>query len=259
MYQFGIFSWFSYEMPMEDRFKKIKDAGFHATSLWWDEYNKQYHPDMARKCGLEIDNIHTPFNNANDFWYDSINGDDYLKILITCINDCNDHQIPVAVIHITGMNNPPEITEIGKERLKKLIHNAEDKGVCLAFENLNYLQHVDYIFSTFDSDYVGFCYDSGHENFYHKNANCLLKYGHKLSAIHIDDNFGDNDTHLLPFDGNVDWSKFKTEIKKARKLKYYSLEVDFNKRHEKSRIYNDINADEFLTLAYKRINTLMNE
>ncbi len=35
MTKFGIFAWFSYPLPIEDRLQMIKQAGFDATSLWW--------------------------------------------------------------------------------------------------------------------------------------------------------------------------------------------------------------------------------
>lgn len=39
MNQLTIFSWFGFSIPMEERFKLIKSAGFDGVLLWWsDEY-----------------------------------------------------------------------------------------------------------------------------------------------------------------------------------------------------------------------------
>jgi sugar phosphate isomerase/epimerase len=230
----------------------IKQAGFDATSLWWGDENKFLQPEMARNLGLQIDNIHTPFNHPNDLWLDTIDGEDYINMLISCVSDCVQHNIPVAVVHITGFSNPPEITHIGIERIKRLVDFAENKGIYLAFENLNFLQHLDYVFDIIKSDYLGFCYDSGHENCFHKDADCLSHYGKRLFAIHIDDNFGDDDTHLLPFDGTVNWNSMKEKLKNSKDIKFLTLEVDFNPKHEKSQIYKGLTAEDFLTLAYER-------
>ena len=252
MMKLGIFSWFSYSLPIEERFRMIKQAGFDATSLWWAEESKHLQPEMARKIGLEIDNIHTPFNHANDLWLDGLNGEEYLNMLISCVNDCVQHSILVAVVHITGFSEPPEITQIGMERVKRLVDFAENKGVYLAFENLNFLQHLDYIFENIKSEHLGFCYDSGHENYFHCEADCLSRYGKRLSALHIDDNFGDHDTHLLPYDGTVNWNIIKEKLKKCKGINYLTLEVDFNTKHEKSHIYKELSAGDFLALAYER-------
>lgn len=55
--------------------------------------------------------------------------------------------------------------------------------------------------------YVGVCYDFGHGNlcgnaFHRKNLNAI---GSRLHAIHVQDNHGVSDEHLLPFHGNIDW------------------------------------------------------
>lgn len=230
----------------------IKQAGFDATSLWWDGKDKYLQPELARKIGLQIDNIHTPFNHPNELWFDNLNGEDYLNMLTSCVNDCSQHNIPVAVVHITGFSEPPEITQIGIDRVKRLVNFAENKMVRLAFENLKFLQHLDYIFQNFKSDYIGFCYDSGHENCFHKDADCLSRYGNRLAAVHIDDNFGDHDTHLLPYDGTVNWNSIKEKLKACNIIDYLTLEVDFNPEHEKSQIYKGLSAEKFLALAYKR-------
>lgn len=256
MTKLGIFSWFSYPLPIEERLQMIKQAGFEAASLWWGDENKHLQPEMARKMGLHIDNIHTPFNHPNDFWLDNLDGEDYLNMLVSCVNDCMQHNISVAVIHVTGFSTPTEITQIGMDRIKRLVDIAENKKVYLAFENLNFLQHLDYIFENIKSDYLGFCYDSGHENCFHHDAECLSRYGNRLFAVHIDDNCGDADTHLLPYDGTVNWRRVKEKLKKCKVIDCLTLEVDFNPKHEKSQIYSTLTAKEYLALAYERVQNL---
>jgi L-ribulose-5-phosphate 3-epimerase len=132
----GIFAWFSYPLPIEERFRMIKRAGFDATSLWWGDEDKQLQPVMARKLGLQIDNMHTPFSHPNDLWVDNLDGEGYLNMLIDCVSDCKKHDIPVAVVHITGFSDPPEISKVGIDRIKRLVDFAEKKDVYLAFENM---------------------------------------------------------------------------------------------------------------------------
>ena len=40
-----------------------------------------------------VENIHTPFEGANNFWLDLIDGDAYLNSQISCIHDCAEHNI----------------------------------------------------------------------------------------------------------------------------------------------------------------------
>ena len=258
----GMFSWFSYNLPIEERLQLIKDVGFDATGLWWDGEDKHEQPDMARKIGLQIDNVHTQFMSPkyspNGLWLDNIAGDDFQKMLISCVEDCRTHNIPTAVIHITSFRENVAVTELGLKRISELIDVAERNKVKLAFENLITLEHLDAIFERFPSPYVGFCYDSGHENFGHPDKDCLALYGDRLFALHINDNFGDGDTHVLPFDGTIDWQDKMQKLKLCRDIDYFTLEVDWNRNHEKCVIYHDLSARDYLELAYKKAHDLLN-
>lgn len=253
----GIFSWFSYSLPIEDRFLLIRDAGFDAVSLWWGDESRDLQPEMARKSGLDIDNIHAPFDKPNSLWTDGPDGDAYAGMIGSCIRDCAQHNIPAVVVHITGFSDPPPITCVGTERIKRLVDLAENNNVYLAMENLNDLQHLTYVFETIQSEFLGFCYDSGHEHCYHPDVDCLSRYGGRLRAVHMDDNFGDHDTHLLPFDGTVNWQSVIAKLQKCREIDYLTLEVDFHPKHQRSRIYQTLSAAEYLGAAHERARKLL--
>ncbi len=255
---FGIFSWFSYPLPLKERLALIKDAGFKATSLWWgDEFgDKNRQPETARRLGLDIDYAHAPFDNPNDLWLDGINGDTYLNQLFSCIDDCSRHGIPTAVIHVTRLSSRPPVTSIGMDRIRTLVEHAETRQVNLALENMDSICHLDHIYEQLQSDRLGFCYDSGHENYNHPGVDCLSRYGDKLFAVHLDDNWGDEDTHLLPYDGNINWEALGNKLKKCRDIPYLTLEVDFNRQNKRSRIYQDLSAAAFLSSAYQRLEKL---
>lgn len=60
-----------------------------------------------------------------------------------------------------------------------------------------------------DPSHVGVCYDFGHGNlcgqaFHRKNLNVI---GSRLHAVHVADNHGSADEHLLPFHGNINWEE----------------------------------------------------
>lgn len=252
----GIFSWFSYQLPIQERLKLIKQTGFNATGLWWEDEpdeDKNIQPSMAQRLGLDIDYVHAPFDNPNDLWSDCISGEDYLISLLGCIDDCRRHSIPTAVMHITRLSSRPPVTQIGLERIKRLIDFAETKQVNIALENMNCIPHLDYIFSNFESNRLGFCFDSGHEYCNHPEANCLSRYGDKLFAVHLDDNEGAEDTHLLPFDGAINWGKVMLDLSKCKKIRNIMLEVDFKRNHGKSSKYECLSAAEFLEMAHTRL------
>ena len=253
----GIYSQFGYSLPFEERLRLIKDAGFDATVLWWHGDDKHSQPDVTRKIGLQIDNVHAHFCNPDCLWRDGIDGGDYYNMLISCIEDCSIHNISTAVIHLTSFEKDVEVTYLGLNRVARIIDFAQKKGVKLAFENTAFIKHLDAVFGCCPSPNVGFCWDSGHENLWHPDKDCLELYGDRLFALHINDNFGDGDSHILPFDGTVDWNSKIQKLKNCKDVKYFTLEVDFNRNHEKCKIYDGLSAREYLASAYKKASKLI--
>ena len=270
MAKLGMFCWFSYYLPIRKRLQLIKNAGFEATSLWWDsDDNHDGHPDLARQIGLEIYNIHAPFYNrdglwgADDLWCDNQGGVDYLNLLISCVEDCRRHSVPTLVIHLAGFREYVVPTALGLKRIEKLVEIAEKKNINLAFENLRYLEHLGYVFENVNSRRIGFCYDNGHEHCNHPGSNCLEKYGDKLMVVHFHDNFGSHDSHLLPFDGSFNWDEMAAWFKKPRSIDYHTLEVDFfiieacfDPTHPDGRMYQNVTAKEYVNRAFKRAERL---
>ncbi|MCL1830829.1 MAG: sugar phosphate isomerase/epimerase [Oscillospiraceae bacterium] len=261
MQQLGIFSWFSYDLPIAERMQLIKEAGFTAVSLWWEGEEKYNQPDIAGALGLVIDNIHTPYRlpncTANSLWLEGEDGQEYTNTLIKATEDCVRFGIPTMVIHLTSFREPSSISEIGLCRIAEIVEVAEKRKIRLAFENLLHLEHLDIIFSRFSSEFVGFCYDSGHENLMHLPEDCLSKYGHRLFALHINDNCGDDDSHMLPFDGTIDWQYTMKKLKAAKPQKFFTLEVDWNRDYRRCSIYQRLTAEEYLGLAYEKASKLL--
>lgn len=221
MRELGIFNWFGYPMSMNERAALIKSVGFTRTMLWWgDEYqeyagDKETHPDIFRNAGLIIDSVHLPFRNINDIWLDNESGEALFAYLKACIVSAGLHALPVGVLHITSGYKPPPLSNIGIKRIQNLADTAEKYEVVLALENLRRLNYLDYVFENVHSSALGFCYDSGHDLIYAAEPYLMLdKYGDKLKALHLHDNKGVMDEHLVPGEGKLNWGMVKSKLDK---------------------------------------------
>lgn len=247
-----IFSWFGYPIDMKERFRLIKQAGFDGVLLWWSDENidtdgiKERQPELALKNGLFIENIHLPFKGINNLWLDNINGDEYEKLIINNIRQCGNFEIPTVVIHLTEGNNPPPVSEIGLNRIRKMVDVAENLNVKIALENLRKPEHIDCVFQEITSPKLGLCYDSGHNNCFTPKIDFLKQYGDKLFALHLHDNDGIDDLHMIPFDGNIEWYKIKSQIEDICYKGAISLEVVKRKQDK----YENLSAQEFLRKAF---------
>ena len=229
--QTSIYFWFGYPVPPKERMGLIADAGFDAVMLWWgDEYRaangtKEQLPELARRRGLWVENIHVPFSDANLLWKDGVTAESVYARYLSCIDACRDHGIPVMVLHATQGNHPPPAGPTGLDRLRRLVERAQRQDVTIALENLRQSEHLDRAFEAIPSDRLGFCYDSGHENHFTKEWDLLDRYGHRLKALHLHDNKGGLDQHLPPGEGTIRWPWLMERIARTGYRGPVSLEL----------------------------------
>jgi sugar phosphate isomerase/epimerase len=96
----------------------------------------------------------------------------------------------------------------------ELEYYCKTRRIRICIENTGRQEYDRYMFDTlfkrYDGAYMGLCFDTGHGNFLCKN-NCLEfaeRYNDRLFMIHIHDNQGGKDEHLIPFEGTFNWEGF---------------------------------------------------
>lgn len=136
-----------------------------------------------------------------------------------------------AVLHCDAMREYTDLTEaqIDARNLAKL-QQIQDltKGmkIRICLENLrNICYDVDSlvdIVDQLDPDRFGICLDTGHLNLFGRDQRrFILKAGPRLRALHIADNEGESDQHMMPFGrGNVD---FEEVVAALREIDYHGL------------------------------------
>jgi len=256
-----IYDWFGYELPIKERYKLIKAAGFDGVLLWWsngfgrdcfglNDYRNG--PRIAREAGLFVENIHTPVQNQNNLWLDNIDGVEITECYLKCVADCSKFDIPTMVVHLPDDKYPYNI--LGLDRIKIIAERAEQLGVNVALENLRNFTNLSYVLEQVDSNRIGFCYDCCHHYNYNPDNDLLSMYGSRLMALHLHDNGGKNNQHQLPYDGTIDWS---TAMKKIAETGYCGATAIEAMNWD----YSDLSAKEYLKEAFiraKRLGALRN-
>lgn len=219
----SIYDWFGYDLPVEERYRLIKDVGFDGVLMWWGEFfgrGKDYRhvPEIARRAGLFIENIHAPTMTEDGvrfdehLWFDDEKGDAAIKCYLQCIADCATFEIPTMVIHLPSDRVPH--TPLGFARMGKIAEKAEHLGVNVALENIANLNNLTYMLEQIKSPRVGFCYDVAHHERVYPEIDLPGMYGERMMALHLHDNL-EATTHRLPFDGIIDWSLVMKRIAEA--------------------------------------------
>lgn len=249
----GIFG-FGYDLNPVKKYRLIKENGFDYTSIWWgDEFatqvggKKEYQVELARKAGLIIENAHTPFDGVNHIWENTLDSEHIVKTYSDAILACGNLSIPSVVIHPTSGKTPPPFSKIGIYHFKRLVDLAEQANVYIALENLRKPKYLNQLLSVIPSDRLRICYDSGHANCF-QATDILEAYPEKLDCLHLHDNDGITDQHLLPGEGNIDWTELSSKLKACGYQGPVSLEVT----NLNSPIYKDYSMIDYLKVASEK-------
>ncbi len=238
--------WSSYyvELTPEEAVEEFIKNGIHSCEL------SDEHGLMLLERGenfIETAKKFAEFAKARDFdisqghlWLGVkiCSGDDSLTNLCKWIDMYETIGIKNMVLHCDNFANmsisKSEKQDRNIESLKIIADYIKDKNIYICLENLRPRSPKDgdlvdesvddllYIIDRVGSNKLAICLDTGHLNLTKKNhREFILKAGSKLRALHIADNQGETDQHMMPFGkGNVD---FKEVVKALREINYDGL------------------------------------
>ncbi len=193
--------------------------------------------EASEQTGVEIGQMHAPF----PCWYpemDDVNA--YLAMAFDkCFAVCEYVNCPAIVVHPVGA--PSKFTEwdYNLALYRGLIpYITKYKGVKICLENIftsrpnrltggrfdvaeDAVKMIDLLNEEAGGDYFGFCLDIGHANLTRRNIRDFINIlGHRLTILHIHDNNGMDDQHIVPYSclaNNAshicDWDAFVAGLK----------------------------------------------
>lgn len=216
---------FDYSIPFARVITLLREAGFDWVSLGANPRHSGHDTTAGRAAlkklvaanGTRIDSVHAPFPEGDRLF--SVDDTERLESVRLCqmaIDTALDVEGRVVVIHLIPYGVPEgplrqHMIAQGTRSVEALATYAARQGVKLALENgqkPDYDQVLSRLLTEFDGAPVGFCYDSGHENVQGTCFELLKRFGHRLTTVHIHDNLG-TDAHMLPYEGNIDWERFR--------------------------------------------------
>lgn len=250
-----------------DQISMLKQAGFHGFFVKW-ERGMDIAPlyERAVQEGMIFQSIHGPFLKADQLWQETDQTQDVLDEMIECLHVCHRFQVPVMVCHAyIGFGREYCPNAYGIKNFEKLIQAAQRLRVRIAFENTEGEEYLACLMDRFsDSEWVGFCWDTGHEMCYNRGRDMMAAYGNRLMATHINDNLGisdpdgkifwTDDLHLLPFDGIGNWKEIAGKLRKyhfSGPLTFELLKKSKPGRNEND-VYDRMSAEAYFAAAYER-------
>ncbi len=124
----------------------------------------------------------------------------------------------------------------GKIGLVLGLENMRGPGQSAPKEILRYGTETDDLIRMADELGTGICWDTGHGNISAQNQKeSLIRIGNRLKMVHINDNFAEDDVHIAPFVGNVDWNGAAEGLRAVKYEGSLNLEVNCRKLPEELR------------------------
>lgn len=245
----GIFANFGFDLDVHTSIDMIKKTGFDSVMVWFGDGKEEDTVSYAREQGLYVSNAHLPHEGINVMWEEGEEGEAMTENFCRLVRLCGELKVPATVYHVSSSFTPPPYNMLGIERIGRIVKTAEEAGVDIAFENLRRLDYLQYVYDNISSPRAKFCFDSGHHNYLCPDVDLFEKYGDRLVAVHLHDNFGDYDWHMLPFDGKVDFEMVARGLASVGYKGPVSLEV----HQEVHEMYKNYTPEVYIKEAYKRV------
>lgn len=229
---------------IEEQVKSFVEFGIKRTFIGASHPQLDTAIKLLHENNITCDTLHGIYNEPdgytiNDLYKPGNAGDIILDRLLNNITTCVQHNIPVLIVHFPDNEIGLEYkNEHSEQRFNELGEFARKNSIILAFENTGYC--VDCFNYTFDLiPDAKFCYDTGHEFLYGGGYKFLSLYGEKLIALHLSDNHGKYDDHIIPFDGILNFDEITKNIAKCSFNGSIMLEVPYKDTYSDKFSYKD--------------------
>ncbi len=263
--KFGIDVGAGFPGTVEEHIPILSSVGYDACFTGWNHESMETWANLIAQNGLIYQSVHAPFNRVHKLWEAGEEGERYTDMLIDCIRDCARFDVKIMVCHvIIGMDRHFP-SALGISRFSRLVEAGEKHGVTVAFENTEGLEYLQAVIDHLgDSPACGFCWDTGHEQCYNYGENMMARFGHKLVATHLNDNFGMadrnvmtwlDDSHVLPFDGINNWGSIIDRLDAVGYDGIYTMELTRNpkpNRPDTHKAYAAWSYEQFMAEALER-------
>lgn len=213
----------------------IKQAGYKNVFIQWYDANwsvsQEEQVEYIKKNNLNIIFAHLGYQDINDIWLDNNEGEILVERYKNDIKKCSDYNIPMVVMHLVSKSIAPKYNEIGLKRIKKIVEYAKSINMKIAFENTKISGYLEYVLDEIKDENVGICFDIGHFHAHFNDIFDFNRFKNRIFAVHLHDNDGTSDQHLLPFDGTINWLKIMKELKENNYDGPVTLEICYHDKY----------------------------
>lgn len=170
--------------------------------------------EHADEVGIPYTHAHAPGKADDEMWLErSIEASAILGAKYLVVH-------PIFNIDGEAIEDADEFIDVNAKAVEKWLPLAKERGVVLLSENILWGASSDPrviadLVKRVDSPWFGWCYDVGHAWCSGYSPDVITERGVAPLSIHIQDNHGNGDEHLIPGDGTLDFDLFFSALKQV--------------------------------------------
>jgi len=226
------------EEKVEATLAELPDWGVRnivAHPCWFRDGKERYVDKMAERLnrfGLRATACHALWGGNNDcIQPDEAVKKEMLRKHLVFMDELSVLGISTYTLHL-GYKPEDDVDkdfELLRGTVDALLPGAEKNRISLALENsaepIPVIRRLAEMVRSYDSDYVGLCFDCGHANCYQKSvAKTLEIMRDGIVTCHLHDNYGSFDDHNPPASGNINWTELTSGLDSLPRMHHAETE-----------------------------------
>ena len=223
---------FRYLASKEGEYERIRQLGYQTVDEYLDDTETPWYSgrdamcaycqkvrNIAKQYDMEISQVHGPWPTDDTTEEKRA---ETLENMRLAVSGCAQMGAKHLVIHPQmpyGWDREESAEfaqELTVQLLQNLIPDCQENNVIVCLENMPMTAHrispmarIAEVVAKIDSPHVGICLDTGHCNVFGHDVGEMVRIAAPwLKVLHVHDNDGKRDQHLLPYLGTADWAAF---------------------------------------------------
>lgn len=239
----------------KDRFLKIAQCGFSAIDYQLADTDSAFYSmsdgelenkmrserQESERAGIEISQVHGPWRYPPEDSTEENRAERMEKmkksIVMTHFLGCKNwvvHPIMPYGTEELDTDHAQKTWDLNLKFMSELLEFAKKYDVTICLENMpmrNFsmakpAQILKFV-RTMNDEQFKICLDTGHVAVFPELnlGNVVRELGNELRVMHVHDNMGDTDSHLMPTRGCIDWNELADSLKEIGFDGVFSLET----------------------------------
>ena len=219
---------FGESLLAEDHLRLIRDAGFQLLEIfaapghfeWQDRDYVAYMAKLIHDLGMGVYSLHAPWAPGQDIAaVEASQRQASIEAVLRAVDALVTMEGRVLVLHPgatpSSILSGADQLELSRASIATVTAYCAGKGVLVALENpppyelAGATAEMRALYQHFaPNPTLQACFDTGHAHITPSGVMCIIDIPKDILLVHLSDNAGESDDHLMPGSGTIAWNEF---------------------------------------------------